>query len=164
MKKLALILFLVFIGIFSCFSQEIYTVQTSHGEQQVVIPDGYTAVDVLLTLAKSYYELSWDYDELSEKVEKLTADTEVYIQENQELRTKYQDLIDDYKLLTTKLEQLSKTTVIRALGGIGAVYSPGAFSPSLYIGAELFERFSLMTSIGWLNNKLSIGLVTTILF
>ena len=164
MKKTVLIIFLIFVSIFTCFSQEIYNIPTSHGEQQVVIPDGYTALDVLLTLAKSYYELSWDYDELTETVEELTADLEAYILENQELRTKYQDLISDYQLLTSKLEQLSKTTVIRALGGVGLAYSPGIFSPSLYIGAEFFERFSLMTSLGFLDNKLMIGLTATILF
>ena len=164
MKKIIIILFLVFISIFTCFSQEIYTVQTSHGDQQVIIPDGYTAKDILLTIAQAYYELSWDYDELSEKTGKLTADIEAYIIENQELRTKYQDLVADYQVLTDKLSQLAKVTPLRALGGIGLIYSPGIYSPSLYLGAEIYERFGLMTSVGWLKDSLSIGLAFTVLF
>ena len=44
---------------------EYYEVDTKYGTKTVVVPNGYTTDEVLCQIAKSYYELSGDFDILT---------------------------------------------------------------------------------------------------
>lgn len=157
MKRL-LIFVLLFFCLVPIFADAVYEIETSQGTQQVVIPEGYTEKDVLLAIAKAYYELSWDFDELTIKAQKLSEDIDTYIAENKQLRADYEALIADYKLLTEKLTKLSKVTPVAAIAGIGVGYYGTIIYPTLNLGVELFEKFSMITSIHLIELKPSIGI------
>lgn len=157
MKKL-LILLLVFLSCLPVFADTVYEIETSHGIQQVVIPDGYTAVDVLLKISQAYYELNWDYEELSEKAAQLSEDIKSYIEENNQLQADYKALTADYELLVAELKRLSKLTPVSGIIGLGFGYYEAKVYPSLSLGVELYERFSLITSIHLINLKPAIGI------
>lgn len=149
---------LVVLSCFALFAETVYTVETSRGEQKVVIPDGYTEKDVLLIIAQKYYELNYSFEDLTEKTNKLTADVEEYIEENKKLRDNYDTVIANYSTVVTKLESLSKTTFLKGLAGAGIKYVDKSFLAEIHLGAELFERLSIITSVGVLNSALTVGL------
>lgn len=156
MKKLFLVV-LILLSCLALFAETTYVVETSRGEQKVIIPDGYTEKDVLLIIAQKYYELNYSFDDLTEKANKLAKDTEEYIEENKKLRENYDTLIANYSTVVTKLENLSKTTFLKGLAGAGIKYVDKAFLAEIHLGAELFERLSIITSIGVLNSALTVG-------
>lgn len=163
MKKiLTVIILLLFSTVL--FATTTYKIETSKGTQEVIIPDGYTEKDVLLEVAKAYYELSYDFDEITEKVETLTKDVETYIQENQKLRSEYDQLDSDYKTLVEKLTKTSKPTIFKGLVGAGVGYYQTSIYPVLNLGAELFERFSLVSSLGFLNNYILVHVGINVTF
>ena len=72
MKKILACIILLMIP-FLCFSDTVYKVNTSHGEKTVVVPEGMTCEDVMLTLAKNYYEISYEYDSTLEDLDSLKS-------------------------------------------------------------------------------------------
>ena len=107
MKKLVIGLLLLFTAAF-CFADTIYEIDTKYGKEQVVIPDGYTAEEVLLIVAKNYYELNHEHTELEESVEKLNATIDNYIEQNRELRERYNALIVKYDNLIKEIESYGR--------------------------------------------------------
>ena len=85
MKKILACIILLMIP-FMCFSDTVYKVSTSHGEKTVVVPEGMTCEDVMLTLAKNYYEISYEYDSTLEDLSSLKSEVEAYVEENKTLR------------------------------------------------------------------------------
>ena len=162
MKKILIFAILLLFSA-ALFADTVYEIETSKGIQKVVVPEGYTELEVLLEVSKAYYELSYDFDELTEKAETLTKDVETYIQENQKLRTEYQQLDSDYQAIVEKLTKTSKPTIFKGLVGAGVGYYQTNIYPVLNLGAELFERFSLVTSLGFLNGYIltQVGLNVT---
>ena len=67
MKKFLICIILSTVSLM-CFSGTSYVVNTSQGEKSVVVPDGMTCEDVMLTLAKNYYEISYEYDSALEEL------------------------------------------------------------------------------------------------
>lgn len=157
MKKL-----LIFLIIFFCcipvFADTIYEIETSRGIQQVVVPDGYTEKDVMLTIAKAYYELNWDFEDLTAKSQVLIEDLNKYIADNKQLRSDYDILRSQYEELILKFEQLSRLTPLAGIAGVGFGYYKDTVYPSINIGVELYERFSLITSIHLIDLQPAIGI------
>ena len=95
MKKILACIILLMIP-FMCFSDTVYKVNTSHGEKTVVVPEGMTCEDVMLTLAKNYYEISYEYDSTLEDLDNLKSEVEAYVEENKTLREPRAQLEKDY--------------------------------------------------------------------
>ena len=89
-----------------CFSDTVYKVNTSQGEKTVVVPTGMTCEDVMLTLAKNYYEISYEYDSTLEDLSDLKSEVEAYVEENKTLRESRAQLEKDYQDLTKKQDKL----------------------------------------------------------
>ena len=105
MKKILACIILLMIP-FMCFSDTVYKVNTSHGEKTVVVPTGMTCEDVMLTLAKNYYEISYEYDSTLEDLSDLKSEVEAYVEENKTLRESRAQLEKDYQDLTRKQDKL----------------------------------------------------------
>ena len=105
MKKILACIILLMIP-FMCFSDTVYKVNTSHGEKTVVVPDGMTCEDVMLTLAKNYYEISYEYDSTLEDLSDLKSEVEAYVEENKTLRESRAQLEKDYQDLVKKQDKL----------------------------------------------------------
>ena len=151
MRKLLVVLFLC---VSVClFASTIYTVETDRGPQEVVIPDGYSELDVLLLLAKNYYNLSYEHDELLEKTEQLNTTLAEYMSANDQLNSQYKKVIADYEDLVTKYKQLSQTTPLKGLiGGAVEMTALNNFTfntISLLAGVTLFERIHVFTIVGY---------------
>ena len=69
---------------------EYYEVDTKYGTKTVVVPNGYTTDEVLCQIAKSYYELSGDFDILTVQYEELSSEVKDYIAKNEEPRLSYE--------------------------------------------------------------------------
>ena len=105
MKKFLICIILLMIPLM-CFSGTSYVVDTSQGEKSVVVPDGMTCEDVMLTLAKNYYEISYEYDSVLEELGNLKSEVLSYIEENKSLRESRAQLEKDYQDLTKKQDKL----------------------------------------------------------
>ena len=151
MKKLIIILFL-FVSV-CLFASTTYTVDTTHGPQEVVIPDGYSELDVLLILAQNYYNLSYEHDELLEKAEHLTQTVDKYITEFNKLQDQYKKVIADYKDLVAKYKELSQVKPLKGLiGGAVEMTATNKFTfntVSVLAGVTLFEKVHLFTILGY---------------
>ena len=105
MKKFLICIILSMISL-ACFSGTSYIVDTSQGQKSVVVPDGMTCEDVMLTLAKNYYEISYEYDSVLEELGNLKSEVLSYIEENKSLRESRAQLEKDYQDLTKKQDKL----------------------------------------------------------
>ena len=105
MKKFLICIILSMISL-ACFSGTSYVVDTSQGQKSVVVPDGMTCEDVMLTLAKNYYEISYEYDSALEELGNLKSEVLSYIEENKSLRESRAQLEKDYQDLTKKQDKL----------------------------------------------------------
>ena len=105
MKKFLICIILSMISL-ACFSGTSYVVDTSQGQKSVVVPDGMTCEDVMLTLAKNYYEISYEYDSALEELDNLKSEVLSYIEENKSLRESRVQLEKDYQDLTKKQDKL----------------------------------------------------------
>lgn len=105
MKKILACIILLMIPLM-CFSGTVYKVNTSYGEKTVVVPEGMTCEDVMLTLAKNYYEISYEYDSILEDLNSLKSEVETYVEENKALRESRAQLEEDYQDLTKKQDKL----------------------------------------------------------
>ena len=105
MKKFLICIILLMIPLM-CFSGTSYVVDTSQGEKSVVVPDGMTCEDVMLTLAKNYYEISYEYDSALEELDNLKSEVLSYIEENKSLRESRAQLEKDYQDLAEKQDKL----------------------------------------------------------
>lgn len=147
MKKLILITLLMLGVLCSLMAETVYTIDTDYGQEQVIIPDGYTDTEVLLKIAKAYYELNRDYKDLRTETEELTLASETYIKDNQILRAKYQDLILDYEVLVKKLEQKNLLNWLKGYAGIR--YTPSFKDKpgfGLSLGALVFNKILISAS------------------
>ena len=105
MKKFLICIILSMIPLM-CFSGTSYVINTSQGEKSVVVPDGMTCEDVMLTLAKNYYEISYEYDSALEELDNLKSEVLSYIEENKSLRESRAQLEKDYQDLVKKQDKL----------------------------------------------------------
>lgn len=149
MKKFLLVCILLFItfGIFA----ETYTVETKYGEKEVVVPEGYSELDVLLIIAKNYYELHEENKDLQDKVTKLKGSIDSYVMENQTLRAEYTSLYELYTDLVAKYQALSKVDVLKGYVGGGLKYSYNTTMAgfNIELGAFLFEKTLLKANFGF---------------
>ena len=112
MKKIILIL-CILLSVAPLCAETTYIVDTEYGEKTVVIPDGYTEKDVLLVIAKNYYELNEEDKILKEKVDSLTTQVSSYMEENKHLRQSNSTLQEKYDSLVKKQESLNSMGFIR---------------------------------------------------
>lgn len=162
MKKIIVIL-MVLIASLSAFASVTYEIETKYGTRTVVVPDGYTAEDVLLIVAKNYYELNEDYESLQQSAKELAETAESYISANAELRTSYDKLVSDYEILTDKLNTLSKLKPITyfVFGNVLFNFDSVIDGAELDLGLSFFESISIKMGISFRNTSkigLSLGI------
>ena len=101
MKKLLCIM-MIFLSLGGAlYSEQIFEVDTKSGIKTVVVPDGYSTDEVLCQIAKSYYELSGDFDILTVQYDELSEEVKDYIAKNEELRFSYETLQKQYQTLAS---------------------------------------------------------------
>jgi hypothetical protein len=153
MKKLAGFVLSLMIALPLCASTTYY-VSTNRGEQPVVIPDNSTEHDVLLALASSYYNLNDDYENLKVKINDLTTSLNSYIEENKQLRSKYDSLIVDYDLMIKKYQQLYSTEFFKGIAGVSTTFDNSSIdTASIQLGALFLEKIGATASIGYSNTS-----------
>ena len=154
MKKLIVFILVMMLAV-PVFATS-YEIMTDRGKQEVVVPDGYDPLDVLLIIAQNYYNLNYKYEEIVIDYEKLTDKANSYIEANNQLRANYCALESKFEDLSKAFENLSKeyskTTridLIKSQVGFQLGYNP--FVQKLNIGmtygAVLMEKVNLLSSI-----------------
>lgn len=154
MKKLIVFILVMMLAV-PVFATS-YEIMTDKGKQEVVVPDGYDPLDVLLIIAQNYYNLNYKYEEIVIDYEKLTDKANSYIEANNQLRANYCALESKFEDLSKAFENLSKeyskTTridLIKSQVGFQLGYSPFAqkLNVGVTYGAVLMEKVNLLSSI-----------------
>lgn len=99
--------------ILSIASLHAFTVTTSRGDVEVVVPEGYTLEEAYIEISRLYLEERWDHEELLEETSLLTKELDVYIEENKQLRSQYNALITSYTKIDELYAELTKVDPLR---------------------------------------------------
>ena len=154
MKKLIVFILVMMLAV-PVFATS-YEIMTDRGKQEVVVPDGYEPLDVLLIIAQNYYNLNYKYEEIVIDYEKLTDKANSYIEANNQLRanycvleSKFEDLSKAFENLSKEYSKATKIDLIKSQVGFQLGYNP--FVQKLNIGmtygAVLMEKVNLLSSI-----------------
>ena len=154
MKKLIVFILVMMLAV-PVFATS-YEIMTDRGKQEVVVPDGYDPLDVLLIIAQNYYNLNYKYEEIVIDYEKLTDKVNSYIEANNQLRanycaleSKFEDLSKAFENLSKEYSKATKIDLIKSQVGFQLGYNP--FVQKLNIGmtygAVLMEKVNLLSSI-----------------
>ena len=154
MKKLIVFILVMMLAV-PVFATS-YEIMTDRGKQEVVVPDGYDPLDVLLIIAQNYYNLNYKYEEIVVDYEKLTDKANSYIEANNQLRanycaleSKFEDLSKAFENLSKEYSKATKIDLIKSQVGFQLGYNP--FIQKLNIGmtygAVLMEKVNLLSSI-----------------
>ena len=154
MKKLIVFILVMMLAV-PVFATS-YDIMTDRGKQEVVVPDGYDPLDVLLIIAQNYYNLNYKYEEIVIDYEKLTDKANSYIEANNQLRanycaleSKFEDLSKAFENLSKEYSKATKIDLIKSQVGFQLGYNP--FVQKLNIGmtygAVLMEKVNLLSSI-----------------
>lgn len=154
MKKLIVFILVMMLAV-PVFATS-YEIMTDKGKQEVVVPDGYDPLDVLLIIAQNYYNLNYKYEEIVIDYEKLTDKANSYIEANNQLRanycaleSKFEDLSKAFENLSKEYSKATKIDLIKSQVGFQLGYNP--FVQKLNIGmtygAVLMEKVNLLSSI-----------------
>lgn len=141
MKRLLILLIMLPAITLGCFPDSVYKVDTSYGEKTVVVPEGLTCEDVMLILAKNYYELSYEHDNSLKELETLSNEVKNYIDENRKLRDSQAQITNDYKELVSKFDSLQRSQNFLLYVKPGVIFT--GFIPS---GADLSAGTIMGTS------------------
>jgi len=130
------------------WADTIYEIDTKYGKEQVVIPDGYTAEDVLIIVAKNYYELNHEHEELLAEVESLNASVNEYIELNRELRERHNALIVKYDNLVIEVEKYGKWSNFKGFVSGSVTYNfKDTYGGGITAGMFLFNKTLLSVSV-----------------
>ena len=154
MKKLIVFILVMMLAV-PVFATS-YEIMTDKGKQEVVVPDGYDPLDVLLIIAQNYYNLNYKYEEIVIDYEKLTDKANSYIEANNQLRanycaleSKFEDLSKAFENLSKEYSKATRIDLIKSQVGFQLGYNP--FIQKLNIGmtygAVLMEKVNLLSSI-----------------
>ena len=154
MKKLIVFILVMMLAV-PVFATS-YEIMTDKGKQEVVVPDGYDPLDVLLIIAQNYYNLNYKYEEIVIDYEKLTDKANSYIEANNQLRanycaleSKFEDLSKAFENLSKEYSKATRIDLIKSQVGFQLGYNP--FVQKLNIGmtygAVLMEEVNLLSSI-----------------
>ena len=154
MKKLIIFILVMMLAV-PVFATS-YEIMTDRGKQEVVVPDGYDPLDVLLIIAQNYYNLNYKYEEIVIDYEKLTDKANSYIEANNQLRanycaleSKFEDLSKAFENLSKEYSKATRIDLIKSQIGFQLGYNP--FVQKLNIGmtygAVLMEKVNLLSSI-----------------
>lgn len=157
-KYITLVL-LFFIGLLPPLSAVTYEVETKYGVRDVVIPEGHSELQVLLTLAQYYYELDHEYNDLTHRVKELLSEIDEYksvvskySDEMSELDTKYKKLIKDYDTLLK-----AENPAIRFLAGVNAELD----SIGVGVGIQLLDKIQVTAFLNGLS-RVQVGVTAVI--
>lgn len=150
------------------YADQTYQVETSIGTKTVVVPDGMSELDVLLYLAKFYYELDNEYQSLLISSKELAKNVETYIAENKSLREKCDELVAKYQILTKDYEELAKVNPLQGLFGLEITLRDNINIRDLsgLFGGLLWERVGVYMKVGvdFDTQKVSSGLGALVRF
>ena len=146
MRRL-LTLFTLLLILAPIYSETLYTIETSYGDKTVVIPDGYTEHDVLMIIAKAYYELNEKQKQLSTEYDSLKSQLNNYIDANTSLRKTNSELQNSYDSLVKKLETLNSMGGIRGLAGGHITFLNGVLGSGLDLGLIFLDSYLLNVSV-----------------
>lgn len=149
MKKLVIGLLLLCMATF-CFADTTYEIDTKYGKEQVVIPDGYTAEEVLLIVAKNYYELNYEHTELEKSVEGLNATINDYIEQNRSLREKYNSILVKYDNLVKEIESYGRWSNFKGFVSGSVTYNfKDTYGFGISAGMFLFNKTLLTIGVNF---------------
>ena len=151
---ICIFLFFSFVDVLTAKS---YVIETSRGEQTVVIPDGYTEEQAFLEMSKLYLEERFDHEELLGQTENLLASIENYKSEVQNYMEKNTLLVKENDELVALYKKLSRVRLVTPRLALRGGFSLDTEEPLIGVsaGVEVLEKLTIMTEVSY---PLSLGL------
>jgi len=133
---------LIFIFISSVlFSQE-FTIATSKGEVDLIIPEDMTLEEAYENMASLYLEERYDLEEALAEIDKLTSEAEEYIEEVNRLEEEVDILQNDNEELQDLYDRETRDEAISILFDIGfGIESDLSYFLSTSFGVQLFDTW-----------------------
>lgn len=144
---LSVIVFLFFV--FTPLSAD-YSVNTSRGEMNIVVPEGYSIEDSFKEMAVLYLEEKWDHEELIKKSENLLSDIEKYKEDISDLEKLNGESINKRDELVDLYEEKAKTPFFTPKLGFGiGMDTDQELMIDTLVGVSILEKIDIYTKIGY---------------
>ena len=143
MKKLLCMIMVLLTLTNMVYAGQTFEIDTAYGIKTVVIPDGYTAEEVLCQVAKAYYELNEEHKELIIQYQELSEEVKGYIKSNEDLRTEYFHLQEQYQTLISLQNKDSLMDNSRLYMTVDSSLNNASLSVGTSVGIILLENFMM---------------------
>ena len=146
---LNLLLFIILILPLSA-SEQSWTISTSQGEKELIVPEGMTLEEAYQTMAVMYWEERYDREELQASLDQLAADAQSYLEDATASREALNELLLSYQNLVSLYED--KTTIPWVKGTLGMDFGyrvDNTFSGTLWGGVILKEKVTLEAGLSY---------------
>ena len=143
MKKLLCMIMVLLTLTNMVYAGQTFEIDTAYGIKTVVIPDGYTAEEVLCQVAKAYYELNEEHKELIIQYQELSEEVKGYIKSNEDLRTEYLYLQEQYQTLVSLQNKDSLMDNFRLYMTVDSSLNNTSLSVGTSVGIILLENFMM---------------------
>ena len=146
---LSLLLFIILILPLSA-SEQSWTISTSQGEKELIVPEGMTLEEAYQTMAVMYWEERYDREELQASLDQLTADAQSYLEDATASREALNELLLSYQNLVSLYED--KTTIPWVKGTLGMDFGyrvDNTFSGTLWGGVIFKEKVTLEAGLSY---------------
>lgn len=143
MKKLLCMIMVLLTLTNMAYAGQTFEIDTAYGIKTVVIPDGYTAEEVLCQVAKAYYELNEEHKELIIQYQELSEEVKGYIKSNEDLRTEYLHLQEQYRTLVSLQNKDSLMDNFRLYMTVDSSLNNTSLSVGTSVGIILLENLMM---------------------
>lgn len=138
---------LLFIFIPSLLLSQEFTVETSRGEQRLVIPEDMTLEEAYVQMAGLYLEERYDLEEALKEIDDLTEEVSDYIVEVEDLQKEVDILQEENAELRELYEKERRSQFLRPVASIGAGIDDSFHYVQGSFGIQLFESWFATTDI-----------------
>ena len=149
-KKILLVLCLIFCCGLLLASEQSWTISTSQGEKELIVPEGMTLEEAYQTMAVMYWEERYDREELQASLDQLAADAQSYLDDATASRKALNELLLSYQNLVSLYED--KTTIPWVKGTLGMDFGyrvDNTFSGTLWGGVVFKEKVTLEAGLSY---------------
>ena len=149
-KVLFLVLTLVFSLSVLFASEQSWTISTSQGEKELIVPEGMTLEEAYQTMAVMYWEERYDREELQVSLDQLAASAQSYLEDATASRNALNELLLSYQQLASLYEDKTSVPWVKGILGIDFGYRvDNTFDGTLWGGVLIKEKITLEAGLSY---------------
>lgn len=149
-KKILSVLCLSFCCGLLLASEQSWTISTSQGEKELIIPKGMTLEEAYQTMAVMYWEERYDREELQVSLDQLAASAQSYLEDATASRNALNELLLSYQQLASLYEDKTSVPWVKGILGIDFGYRvDNTFDGTLWGGVLIKEKITLEAGLSY---------------